>query len=86
VGRNFGGDLGGVFWNGFWRGGEEWCVGREMMRIIFGGERWACGIRKTNWDRRQRAEVEERRGGVGRTGVVERRGQLGVSSSRNFLT
>ncbi len=26
-----------VFGVDFWSGGEEWCVGREMIRIIFGG-------------------------------------------------
>ncbi len=28
-GRDFGGDLDGVFWSGFWSGGEEWCVGEK---------------------------------------------------------
>ncbi len=62
-GRDFGGDLGGVFWSGFWSVGEEWCVGREMMRIIFGGERWRGELGKQIGNGERRTESEERRGG-----------------------
>jgi hypothetical protein len=59
-GRNFGGDLGGVFWSGFWSGGKEWCAGREMMGIIFGLGAMALGIRKTNWERRAKGRSQRR--------------------------
>jgi hypothetical protein len=75
-----------IFWNRNFSGersGELGCVVERNRRndanhFWFGA--LALGIRKTNWEWRAKAESEERRGGVGRTVVVERqRGQLKVS-------
>ncbi len=42
----------------------------------FLGERWRGKLGKQIWNGGQRAELGERRGGVGRTGVVERWGTV----------
>ncbi len=50
----------------------EWRREGEMMEIIFGLEHWRWGSEKQIGIGGQRAELEERRGGVGKTVVVER--------------
>jgi hypothetical protein len=71
-------------------GEESWRArGEEMMRIIFGWERWECW----SWDSENKFGTEDngrswrraRRSGENGCGGGGR-GQLGVSSSRNFLT
>ena len=64
------------FWSGFRSGGLEWWEAREMMEIIFGWERWRWGSEKQIGNGGQRAELEERRGGVERTGVVDWGGSI----------
>ncbi len=73
------------FWSGFWSGGEVWCVGREMMRIIFGWESWLRELGKQIGNGGQSAESEERRGGTGRVGVVDWGGTIQrIESVDNF--
>ncbi len=61
-----------VFGREEWESWDVWWSGTEkMMWIILVGV-LALGIRKTNWERRAKAELEERRGGVGERVVVER--------------